>query len=69
MFFLNYIVIPLVLIIMIFLIRSYARHKNNIPGLLFAEALRNENSGHYEEAVITYKNALANITPSAFRKN
>jgi hypothetical protein len=40
------------------LIRSLVLWKKNIPVALFLEALRNENSGHFEEAVITYEIAL-----------
>ena len=46
------------LIIIILAIRSYILGRNNLSGKLFTEALRNENSGLFEEAVIVYENVL-----------
>ena len=46
------------LIIIILTIRAYILGKNNLSFKLFTEALRNENSGQFEEAVIVYENAL-----------
>ena len=47
-----------VLTVIILLIRAFILRKRNIPVELFTEALRNENSGHFEEAIINYENAL-----------
>jgi hypothetical protein len=40
--------------------------KKNIPAELFLEALRNENSGNFEEAVVTYENALNEVNKTRF---
>ncbi len=45
-------------IIIIFLFRRFVSQKKNVPGELFTEALRNENSGHFETAIVTYERAL-----------
>ena len=38
----------------------------NISVKLFFEALRNENSGHFEEAVVTYETALNEVKKRRF---
>lgn len=43
--------------------------KKNLPVELFVEALRNENSGHYEEALITYEYALAEFKKTRANSN
>ena len=53
-----YFFLILALPLIILLIRSFVLQKKNIPFKLFDEALRNENSGHFEEAITTYENAL-----------
>jgi hypothetical protein len=40
--------------------------KKNIPVNLFVEALRNENNGYFEEAVITYETALNEVNKIRF---
>ena len=47
-------------------IRSLVLQKKTIPSKLFDEALRNENSGHFEEAVVTYENALNEVKKRRF---
>ena len=37
--------------------------------MLFMEALRNENSGNYEAAILGYETALAEVSKSGFSKN
>jgi len=53
---------PVLLIMLISLIilfiHSFILNKKNTQVQLFTEALRNENSGHFEEAIITYETAL-----------
>jgi hypothetical protein len=44
--------------IVIIVINFWEYRKNNVAGKLFAEALRNENSGDFETAVIKYEKAL-----------
>jgi hypothetical protein len=58
MAFYSYIFLLMILSIFILLIRSFILWKKNIPVELFVEALRNENNGNFEEAVITYETAL-----------
>lgn len=50
------------------LLRHFVRSKKNITDGLFAEALRNENSGHYEEAVIAYENALDEVRKTKYSR-
>jgi len=59
--------IPMLIIIL--LIRWFITRKKSIPVTLFTEALRNENSGHYEEAVATYENALDEVKKAKFGNN
>lgn len=54
----------MILSVIILLIRSFILRRKNIPVDLFVEALRNENSGYFEEAVINYETAL-----NEFKKN
>jgi hypothetical protein len=56
-----------VLLLLFFLLRSFYIRKKNVPGELFAEALRNENSGQYEQAVVNYTNALNEVKKARFR--
>jgi len=43
--------------------------KKNISIELFSKALKNENSGHYEEALVTYKNALNEVRKIRFHSS
>jgi hypothetical protein len=51
---------------LILLIRFYILRKRNISAELFLEALRNENSGNFEEAIVTYENALNEVKKVRF---
>ena len=62
-------VIIMLALIIIFLFRQFVLQKKNVSGELFAEALRNENSGHFEEAVLTYQNALDEVKKTRFHSN
>ncbi len=53
-----FIMLPLLII---YLFRRFAPQKKNVPGELFAEALRNENSGYFETALINYERALGKL--------
>lgn len=61
-----YIFSIILLTIIIILIRSFILRRKNIPVQLFNEALKNENSGYFEEAVITYETALNEIKKIRF---
>jgi len=62
-----YLIIGLLLVI----IFSYfiIQRRKDIPFELFVEALKNENDGHFEAAVITYETALVEVKKSKFRSN
>lgn len=47
-------------------IRFFVLWKKNIPFELFVEALRDENNGHFEEAVTTYETALNEVKKIRF---
>ena len=40
--------------------------KKSIPVNLYTEALRNENSGHFEDALVSYENALKEVEKEKF---
>ena len=48
-------------------IRSLFPRQKNLPADLFAEALRDENSGEFEKAFTQYKMALDALTRSRFQ--
>jgi hypothetical protein len=52
--------------IVFLLIRFFVLRRRNIPVELFVEALRNENSGQFEAAVVTYENALQEVKKIRF---
>jgi len=60
------VIIMLPLIIM-YLIRRFTAQNKNGPDKLFAEALRNENSGQFETAIITYEKALNEVNKIRFQ--
>lgn len=62
-------VIIMLPLIIIFLFRRVAPQKKNVPDELFAEALRNENSGQFESAIITYERALDEVKKNRFQGN
>ena len=62
--FYSYIFLIMILSLIILLIRSFILWRKNVPVELFVKALKNENSGHFEEAVTNYEIAL-----KGFRKN
>ena len=53
-----YVVSAALFIVLMLVARYIMQRRKNLPVELFSRALQNENSGEYEEAVITYKNAL-----------
>lgn len=61
-----YFFLPVILLIILFSIRVYITRKKNIPAALYVEALRNENSGQLEAAVINYENALHEVKKVRF---
>jgi hypothetical protein len=57
------------LVLFIILFRLFFRHPKNIPAELFSAALRTENDGDYEAAIVTYENALQEFGKSNFRSS
>lgn len=53
-----YFLFIIILSLILFFIYSLFKSRKDIPAKLFYEALRNENSGHFEEAIVTYECAL-----------
>lgn len=53
-----YLIVFIVILLIILLFRTIVLRKKNIPANLFTEALRNENSGQFEAAIISYQAAL-----------
>ncbi|HEY6503725.1 MAG TPA: hypothetical protein VIZ28_07125 [Chitinophagaceae bacterium] len=53
-----YFLLAMLLSGIIFLIRYFILRRKSIPAELFVTALRNENSGNFEAAVIVYESAL-----------
>jgi len=61
-----YIFLFLVLSTALVLIRYFSSRKKNIPVQLYIEALKDENRGNFEEAIITYENALTEVKKIRF---
>ena len=51
----------------ILMIRRIVSTRRNAPDELFAEALKNENSGQFEAAIITYERALGEVKKAGFQ--
>jgi len=64
--FYDYFFLLIVLSVIILLIHIFVLHRKNIPVELFVEALRNENNGHFEQAVVTYEIALNEVNKIRF---
>jgi hypothetical protein len=56
----------MIVILSILVISSILGKKKNLPVRLFIEAQRNENAGHFKEAVITYESALDEVKKFRF---
>lgn len=61
-----YIFIFLVLSTVLVLIRYFSSRKKNLPVQLYFAALKDENSGKFEKAIITYENALIEVKKIKF---
>jgi hypothetical protein len=64
-----YFYIAIVLIIVVLVIRWFVLQKKNIPVVLFDKALKSENSGQYEEALLNYENALREVKKIKYHKD
>jgi len=56
-------------LIIVFLFRRFFLNKKNVPDELFTEALRNENSGYFETAIVKYERALDEVKKTRFQDN
>jgi len=60
------------ILVSVFLVTALARAfiywRNNIPVGLYLKALRDENSGHFEEAVTSYEAALSQCDGLKFQR-
>jgi hypothetical protein len=56
----------IVLSIVILVIRSFVLRRKSVPVELFFKGLENENSGNYEEALISYESALNEVNKIRF---
>ncbi|OQP63372.1 hypothetical protein A3860_23780 [Niastella vici] len=61
-----YFILFIGLSIIILVLRSLLSRKKNISVDLFNEAIRNENNGLYEEAVVKYESALKEVNKTRF---
>lgn len=61
-----FIITTIMLVLLLLYIRSFILKKENFPVELFNEALRDENSGNFEAALITYKSALSEAEKTMF---
>ena len=59
----------MIVIVIILVISSIFAKKKTLPVKLFMEAQKNENDGHFEEAVVTYESALDEAKKSRFHGN
>jgi len=64
--FYDYFFLLMLLSITILLIYFFIVRTKNVPVELFVEALRNENNGYFEQAVITYEIALNEVNKIRF---
>ena len=63
-----YLYLPFIMIglLIIFIIVSLFLKKKNLSVELFVEALKHENDGHFDEAIINYENALSEVKKNRF---
>jgi hypothetical protein len=64
-----YLLLPIVLSIVFVIIRSRILQRKNIPVELYVKALQNENSGNFEQALISYECALNEVNKIRFHRN
>ena len=57
-----------VIFAIVVLARAFGHWRGNISTGLYAKALRDENSGHFEEAVVAYEIALAQCRQIRFQR-
>jgi hypothetical protein len=60
--------LPMTLLVLI-LIRVFVVRKKSLSDLFFSEALKNENDGYFNAAIINYKKALIEVKKSRLSNN
>lgn len=63
------IVLIMLFVFIIYLYRRFVIPRKENPGKLFSEALRNENNGYYEIAIINYEKALKEVKGNGLLKS
>jgi Na+/H+-dicarboxylate symporter len=66
MIFYYFLFVSIALSLIALLMRYFLLPKRNAADGLFAQALKNENSGHYEQALLTYESVLDQIKRNRF---
>jgi preprotein translocase subunit SecG len=61
-----YILLFIVLLVIFLIIRFLVSRKKSVPLELFFKGLQNENSGNFEEALISYESALNEVNKIRF---
>jgi len=63
--------LPFIMIALIIasIISSIVLKKKDLPVELFVEGLKHENDGHFDEAIINYENALAEVKKKRFHRD
>lgn len=62
-------IVVFLILFIILMIRRFMLQKKNVPGELYTEALRNENSGYFEMAIDTYEKALDEVNKTRYQDN
>ncbi|HEU4860449.1 MAG TPA: hypothetical protein VFT15_11450 [Chitinophagaceae bacterium] len=69
MTFYQYLPFVMIALIVVSIISSLFLKKKNLPVELFVEGVKYENNGHFDEAIINYQNALAEMERNRFHNN
>ena len=62
----SFFLISIPILVIFISIRSWFLQRNNMPVELYIMALKDENNGRFEQAVITYENALSEVNKTRF---
>ena len=65
----QYLPFIMIAILIASIISSLFLKKKNLPVELFSEALKYENDGHFDEAIINYENALSEVKKNRFHRD
>jgi K+ transporter len=59
----------MIILLIVFITSSIFLKKKNLPVELFFEGLKYKNDGHFEEAIVNYKNALDVVKKNRFHNS